>query len=72
MKIPKAADFTEPAEVLLGQGYCLLPEVLSAADCETFTAQYDREQLYRSTINMARHAGRSPKRPRASGGMPPA
>lgn len=55
MKIPDNASFAACAESLLEDGFCLLPKVLGAAECKDFVAQYDRSQLYRSTVNMTRY-----------------
>ena len=55
MKIPDSASFVPHAERLLSDGFCVLPQVLNARECLDFIAQYDREQLYRSTVDMARH-----------------
>ncbi len=55
MKIPAAASFTSFADTLLERGFCLLPGVLSAAECRDFVSQYGREQCYRSTVDMARY-----------------
>jgi hypothetical protein len=55
LKIPSDASFSPYADTLLSDGFCLLPQVLSAAECRDFIAQYDREQCYRSTVDMARY-----------------
>ena len=55
MKIPDHQSFAPWEETLIGDGYCLVPQVLDDGDCRQFIAQYAREQLYRSTINMQRH-----------------
>lgn len=55
MKIPNSTSFTRSAETLLSEGFCRLPKVLSADECRDFIAQYDKEQLYRSTVDMARY-----------------
>ena len=55
MKIPDSSSFAPCAERLLSDGFCLLPQVLNAAECRGFIAQYDKEQIYRSTVDMARH-----------------
>lgn len=55
MKIPESTSFVPCAERLLSDGFCLLPRVLNAAECRGFIAQYDKEQIYRSTVDMARH-----------------
>ena len=55
MKIPDSTSFAPCAERLLNDGFCLLPRVLSAVECRDFIAQYDKEQLYRSTVDMARY-----------------
>ena len=55
MKIPRSAGFTRYADTLLEKGFCLLPKVLNARECREFIGQYDREQQYRSTIDMKRY-----------------
>jgi hypothetical protein len=55
LKIPDSSSFVPCAESLLSDGFCLLPRVLNAAECRGFIAQYDKEQIYRSTVDMARH-----------------
>ncbi|HEY7073443.1 MAG TPA: 2OG-Fe(II) oxygenase [Acidimicrobiales bacterium] len=36
-------------------GYAVLPPLLDAADCRALADLYDRDDLFRSTIDMARH-----------------
>ncbi len=55
MNIPASGSFSHYADELLCRGFCVLPEVLNAVECRDFTAQYDREQRYRSTIDMSRY-----------------
>ena len=55
LNIPDSNSFNSHAETLLSDGFCLLPGVLSAPECRDFIAQYDRDQVYRSTVDMARY-----------------
>ncbi len=55
MNVPAPAAFAPYADALLSRGFCRLPGLLSAGECRDFIAQYDREQQYRSTIDMARY-----------------
>src|SRR5215510_16600714 len=36
-------------------GYAVLPPVLDEADCQALAGLYDRDDLFRSTVDMARH-----------------
>ena len=36
-------------------GYAVLPPLLDAADCRALADLYDRDDLFRSTVDMARH-----------------
>ena len=36
-------------------GYAVLPPLLDAADCRALADLYDRDELFRSTVDMARH-----------------
>ncbi|HWY64852.1 MAG TPA: 2OG-Fe(II) oxygenase [Rhizomicrobium sp.] len=48
-------DWGLAAAELDGQGWSVLPGLLSAAECDRITALYDREEGFRSTVVMARH-----------------
>ena len=55
MQLPDATNFSLHNDTLLCEGFCLIPKVLNESDCLEFIAQYDQEQLYRSTIEMKRY-----------------
>ncbi|MFP1624447.1 2OG-Fe(II) oxygenase [Streptomyces sp. 5K101] len=50
-----AADWPSLAQELDEHGCALTPRLLTDAQCEAITRLYDREELFRSTIDMARH-----------------
>ncbi|MGI5224256.1 2OG-Fe(II) oxygenase [Actinoallomurus sp. CA-142502] len=50
-----AADWTALAEELDTHGCALTPRLLTPEQCRDIAALYDREELFRSTIDMARH-----------------
>jgi hypothetical protein len=43
------------AGALDSSGYAVLPPVLDEADCQGLAGLYDRDDLFRSTVDMARH-----------------
>lgn len=45
----------EITEALDERGYAIVPQLLSAADCSELSSQFDDDQQYRSTIDMARY-----------------
>jgi len=55
LQLPDASSFVAYENVLLTDGFCLIPEVLNEDDCQHFIAQYKNAQLYRSTIEMQRY-----------------
>lgn len=55
MKLPDPTQFDAYEATLREAGYCVIPQVLNKDDCQHFIAQYENEQLYRSTINMQRY-----------------
>ncbi|MFM0157198.1 2OG-Fe(II) oxygenase [Paraburkholderia sediminicola] len=50
-----AIDWFDVEEELNGYGCVMLPNLLSAQECDVLTALYPREDLYRSHVVMARH-----------------
>jgi hypothetical protein len=42
-------------ETMHGKGFCLLSKILKPEECDSLTAQYDDEDLYRKTIVMERY-----------------
>ena len=38
-----------------GQGWSVLPSLVSATDCDRIAASYDQDDIFRSTVVMARH-----------------
>ncbi|GLV72727.1 2OG-Fe(II) oxygenase [Streptomyces hygroscopicus] len=50
-----AADWTRLAEELDTYGCALTPRLLTADQCARVAGLYDRDELFRSTIDMARH-----------------
>lgn len=51
----RSIDWTEVAERLDTAGYAILPGLLSPQECADVAALYDREDLFRSRVVMARH-----------------
>lgn len=51
-----AADWTELAEELDTHGWALTPRLLTPAQCARIAGLYERDERFRSTIDMARHA----------------
>ena len=49
------ADWNALEHSLFERGHALLPRVLSAAECRSLIGLYDRDERFRSTIQMARH-----------------
>ncbi len=49
------ADWNALEHSLFERGHALLPCVLSAAECRSLIGLYDRDERFRSTIQMARH-----------------
>ncbi|WP_049579626.1 2OG-Fe(II) oxygenase [Streptomyces sp. SBT349] len=50
-----AADWDAVASELNEHGRALLPRLLTPAECADLAALYDRPELFRSTVSMARH-----------------
>ena len=48
-------DWAAATEALDTQGYAILPDLLSPEQCAGVAALYDREDLFRSRVVMARH-----------------
>src|SRR3954470_22890196 len=48
-------DWGLTAAELDGQGWSVLPGLLNGADCDRIAASYDRDELFRSRVVMARH-----------------
>lgn len=55
MQLPDATRFAPYEKALLADGFCLIPQVLDEGDCRQFISQYEKEQLYRSTVEMQRY-----------------
>jgi len=55
LQLPDTIGFASYEHTLLTEGFCLIPQVLNEAECQQFIAQYENEQLYRSTIEMKRY-----------------
>jgi len=51
-----ALDWGGFASDLNSRGYALTPPLLSEDDCAAVAALYERESLFRKTVNMARHS----------------
>lgn len=51
----EAADWQSVGQALHAQGHAVLPCVFNAADCEQVRALYERADLFRSRVVMARH-----------------
>lgn len=51
--MPTANDWARIADELEGQGWAVLPNLLD--DCDGITSLYDRDEIFRSTVTMARH-----------------
>jgi hypothetical protein len=49
------SDWNAVARDLDADGFARLPALLDAAACRTMAALYDRDPLFRSTVDMARH-----------------
>lgn len=52
----RALDWPALEADLNGQGYAVTPSLFSADECAELAALYEREALFRKTINMARHS----------------
>jgi len=48
-------DWGLTAAELDGQGWSVLPGLVSATDCDRIAASYDQDDIFRSTVVMARH-----------------
>ena len=48
-------DWPAIATELDAQGYARMPRLLPPPQCQDLTALYDKPELFRSTIDMARH-----------------
>ena len=48
-------DWGLVAAELEGQGWAVLPGLMADADCERIAASYDRDDIFRSRVVMARH-----------------
>ena len=48
-------DWGLTAAELDGQGWSILPGLISAADCDPVVALYNQDNIFRSTVVMARH-----------------
>jgi hypothetical protein len=48
-------DWKQAGAELDGQGWALLPGLLTGSDCEHVAALYERDAVFRSTVVMARH-----------------
>jgi len=55
LQLPDTTGFAPYEDALLNEGFCLIPQVLNNLECQQFIAQYENEQLYRSTIEMKRY-----------------
>ncbi|WP_262690221.1 2OG-Fe(II) oxygenase [Kordiimonas aestuarii] len=51
----QSLDWERTEKDLLEQGFAILPQLLTAAECSFFRARYDDESLYRKQVFMARH-----------------
>jgi uncharacterized protein len=47
--------WTQLSEELDSQGYAVAPELLSRAECEELSGSYERAELFRSRVVMAKH-----------------
>ncbi|MFJ2775897.1 2OG-Fe(II) oxygenase [Kitasatospora sp. NPDC087315] len=50
-----AADWAAVADELDAHGCALTPRLLSPAECRELAVRYDRAELFRTTVDMARH-----------------
>ncbi|MFF2082057.1 2OG-Fe(II) oxygenase [Kitasatospora sp. NPDC058162] len=50
-----AADWPALTEELDAHGCALTPQLLTPAQCRELAARYDRDDLFRTTVDMARH-----------------
>jgi len=50
-----ALDWTALLEEVGGRGHAVTPPLLDPADCAALAALYDRDDLFRTTVVMARH-----------------
>jgi uncharacterized protein len=50
-----SADWPALAEELDANGCALTPRLLTPAECRGLTGLYDRDELFRTTVDMARH-----------------
>ena len=48
-------DWGDMAERLEFDGHAIMKEILSGPECEALVAAYDKDEAFRSTIDMARH-----------------
>ncbi|WP_300665410.1 2OG-Fe(II) oxygenase [Fluviicola sp.] len=48
-------DWNSVAETMHQNGYSLIPELLTTAECEELKAAYDAPDMYRKTVIMERH-----------------
>jgi hypothetical protein len=48
-------DWKQAAAELNGQGWAMLPGLIAATDCEPIVSLYDRDDVFRSRVVMARH-----------------
>lgn len=49
-------DWNTLSSELLERGYSVIDELLSDAECKSMCRQYDQPELFRKTVNMARHS----------------
>jgi hypothetical protein len=50
-----ALNWNKAADDIDNMGYAILPYVLSITECDSLTAQYTDDELYRKTVIMERH-----------------
>ncbi|WP_417449779.1 2OG-Fe(II) oxygenase [Kordiimonas sp.] len=51
----RSLDWSAMENALLDQGFAVIPQILTAAECSYFRALYEDENLYRKQVFMARH-----------------
>jgi len=52
---PARRDWNDVARQIDASGFARLPKLLGANECQSLAGLYDRDPLFRSTVDMARH-----------------